>query len=239
MKWKSEINSNIIYRNSKYDICVNKNSLLDSFIFQNDTFQNVNLDTICENAGYDILFNNRNTLVFPLENKRTNEIFSRELYFLQKHHVMFSSSPYLMCLKCLSAKYASKDLVFLNLLATVFLTDFEKSILRFQRKEFSSCIENVLKTHKDSLFLEGLCRFPQENDDELFKGVGKKMVLFCILEAKKQKKNIFLTIFDYPSDEDAHNSHEHLLKYYTNLGFTFACKIQHLHSDIQYTLMML
>lgn len=242
MEWKSEINSKIIYgktRNSTYALQANKNYLLHSFVFQNDMFQNVNLSTICKNAEYDILYDNRNTFVFPSENQRSEKIFSNELYFLQKHNAMFSSEPYTMCLKCVSATYASKDLVSLNLLGKLFLTSFQKAMRRFQTKQFSPSIEYVVKTHKDSLFLEGLCRFQQEDDDELFKGIGKKMVLFCILEAKKQNKSIFLTIFDYPSDNDVHNSHNFLLNYYTNLGFTFVCIIKHLYSDIQYTLMRL
>lgn len=242
MEWKSERNSKTLYRqsiNSKYGLYVTKNSLLQSFVLQDDTFRNLDLDTLCENAEYGILYDDRNTFVFPFEESRSAKRFSSELNFLIKHNVSFSSAPQVMCLKCVSAKYVSEDLVFLNLLGIVFLTDFEKAMRRFTTGHYSSCIEDVLKTCGDSLFLEGLCRFPQEKDDEFFKGLGQNMVRFCILEAKKQKKNLFLSVFEYLSDNKVHDSHDYLVNYYINLGFTIVCDIKHLNSDIQYTLMRL
>lgn len=223
--------------NYKSGLYVTKNSLSQCFVFQNDTFGNIDLASDIEEKK--ILYDIRNTFVFPFEESRSAKIFSNELKFLRKHNISFTSAPHLMCLKCLSAEYVSEDLVFLNLLGTVFLTDFEKAMCRFTTRQYSSSIEDIARTYKSSLFLEGLCRFPQEENDEFFKGSGKKMVKFCIMEAKKQKKNLFLTVFEYTSDTNIYNSHKYLVNYYTDLGFTFVCNIKHLKSDIQYTLMRL
>jgi hypothetical protein len=239
MEWKSETNSKTLYRqsrNSTFGLYVTKDSLLPCFVFQNDTFSNI--DFASKIAEDKIMYDNRNNFVFPFEQSRSEERFSIELKCLQKHNISFSSSPELMCLKCFSAEHVSEDLVFLNLLGIVFLTDFERAMRRFTTRNFSSIIEDVVKTYGNSLFLEGLCRFKQEKDD-IFKGLGTKMVMFCIMEAKKRNKNIFLTVFDYSSDNNIHNSHEFLVNYYTDLGFTFECNIKHLNSDIQYTLMRL
>lgn len=240
MEWKSETNSKTLYRqsiNSKYGLCVTKDSISQCFVFQNNTFGNIDLSN--KIAEDKIIYDSRNIFVFPFEESKSRKRFSIELKCLQKHNISFSSSPELMCLKCLSAKHVSEDLVLLNLLGIVFLTDFEKAMRRFTTGNFSYTVEDVVKTYGNSLFLEGLCRFPQEQDDEIFKGLGRKMVMFCIMEAKKQKKNLFLTVFDYSSDNNIHNSHEFLVNYYTDLGFTFECNIKHLNSDIQYTLMRL
>lgn len=240
MEWKSELNSKTLYRqsnNSKFGLYVTKTPLSQSFVFENDTFRVMDIATLFENAEYEILYENKNMFVFPFEESRSTKIFSNELKYLRKHKASFTSAPSLMCLKCLSAKYVSKDLVFLNLLGRVFLTDFEKSMRRFTTGQYSFSVEDIVRTYENSLFLEGLCRFPQEENDEFFKGLGKKMVKFCIMEAKKQKKNLFLTVFEYPSDTNIYNSHKYLVNYYIDLGFTFVCNIKHLKSDIQYTLM--
>ena len=243
MEWKSETYSKSLYRQSRKmnsGLYVNNHNMLNSYVFRNNMFEKVNLDTICD-TGVNIFYDNQNTFVFPYEDDRSAQVFSEELQTLRRHNALFSSSQCLMCLKCVSAEYVSKDLLLVNLLGVVFLTDFKKSMRRFQNvKHFSSSsLLNILELHKDAFFLEGLCRFPQERDDLLFKGVGKKMVEFCIVEAKKQKKDIFLTVFDYASNHKIHKSHEHLIHYYYTLGFREICKIRHLYSDILYTLMHL
>lgn len=198
--------------------------------------------------------------LFPSEQLIERECFRNELELLDRYNIQGANTTHHYVLHATDVKsvvvrgvetqdwrnveYNASSLV-IEFLGKVVLSDSSMLTERFAKnQEFDTVFlttsmpvpcESELNEFYSGYIIEGLCR-RKGIWDARTKGIGKVLIDRCIALLPTETQ-LFLTVFNFTDDEKISNSHDRLVDYYSQLGFTEHVRFQHKTAPIQYTLM--